>query len=280
MIHWIGLRENLIEKAKVFTIKYRAVLLEFPRKPIQWMIDVSTRYGCRAFPPSRASVVKVDSSACGEINMAKYDIELTTIEMASLTFSKSWSLKNMLKWTLTWTCNIYIYIIYDILIQWPCISLQRIAGRSCNDQRLIPWALCSGARSSELHLHGSGVTRTPRMPRQREGYFGMGKKRWKKWWLKLNEDIGNMIGILSYWVIPIHKLPINMMKHMNIWLIGKFTIQKNPHVLWGRYELSLSIVNIPHPKRCWSYGWMKIWMNYPLVKLTSLYEKSSCFIGN
>jgi hypothetical protein len=25
---------------------------------------------------------------------------------------------------------------------------------------------------------------------------------------------------------------------------------------------------------------MKIWMNYPLVKLTSLYEKSSCFIGN
>jgi hypothetical protein len=35
MIHWIGLRENLIEKAKVFTIKYRAVLLEFPRKPIQ-----------------------------------------------------------------------------------------------------------------------------------------------------------------------------------------------------------------------------------------------------
>ena len=49
MIHWIGLRENLLEKAKVFTIKYRAVLLEFPRQ---------TRYGCRAFPASRASVVK------------------------------------------------------------------------------------------------------------------------------------------------------------------------------------------------------------------------------
>lgn len=156
----------------------------------------------------------------------------------------------------------------------------RIAGRSCNDQRLIPWALCSGARSSELHLHGSGVTRWCRECRDNGRDISGWGKMMEKWWLKLNDDFGNMIGILGYWVIPIHKLPINMMNNMKIWLIGKTTILKNSHVLWGRYELSLSIIKIPYSKRCWSYGGMKIWINYPLVKLTSLYEKSSCFIGN
>lgn len=149
-------------------------------------------------------------------------------------------------------------------------------------QRSTPHPLSSLFGGEELRVAPPRVRRDANAANAATtgGIFRDGEKRWKKWWLKLNEDIGNMIGILSYWVIPIHKLPINMMKHMNIWLIGKFTIQKNPHVLWGRYELSLSIVNIPYPKRCWSYGWMKIWMNYPLVKLTSLYEKSSCFIGN